>query len=74
MKIEVWPGVWLELSRSHHLWPKLSLLGKELSHEVLTTLRRHQAISRETEFLIECWAFNVLRPAVQHYGEEVGRG
>lgn len=74
IRIEIWPGVWLSLSRNHHLWPKLSLLGDELTHETLTTLVRHEAISKQTMFLINSWAFNVLRPAVQHYGEEIGRG
>lgn len=73
-RVEVWPGVWLSLAPEHHLYKRISLLGDHISHEMLTILDRHKALTKQTQFLLGAWAFNVLLPAVQHYGEEVSRG
>ena len=73
IEIEVWPGVWLSLAPGHHLHKRLSLLGNEISHEMLSTLNRHEALTKQTQFLLGAWAFNTLLPAVQHYGEEVAK-
>jgi hypothetical protein len=73
--IEVAPKVWLELSRNHHLFGRLALLAVDgkLSHETLTTLRRHGALTRETDFQIEIFAWDLLRPVVQQLAEEINK-
>lgn len=72
-RVEVWPGVWLNLQPEHHLHKRLSLLGDTIPHETLVTLDRHEALTKQTQFLLGAWAFSTLLPAVQHYGEEVAR-
>lgn len=71
--VEVAPGVSLRLDRSHYLYPKLQLLADEgfVSNEVLTTLRAHNALSKETQMHIATWSWSVLRPVLQNVAEEI---
>lgn len=74
--LEVWPGVWITLGREHYLWPRLQLLAPSdgrISHSVLTTMRAYKSLSRFTDEQINIAAWNILRPAVQHFGEELAQ-
>jgi hypothetical protein len=71
--VEIAPGVHLSLSRDHYLYPKLQLLADEghVSNETLTTLRSHNALSKETEMHLATWGWSVLRPILQNFAEEI---
>ena len=74
-RLEIEPGIWLVVTRNDLIWPRLQLLATngEVSHETLTSLRRHSAITRETDFQIQVFAWGKLRPVLQTLAEEINK-
>lgn len=74
-RLEIEPSIWLTVGRNDLIWKRLQLLAfnGEVSHETLTALRRHQAITRETDFQIAVFAWTKLRPVLEHLAEEINK-